>query len=476
MIRSLIYFALIAMLTFSCTSSTEFLPDYDDDDDDDTSESSGEEAGVNEQIYEQYMSSYLWRDSIPSLSSTNLNLSVTNYVDDEIRYRVDNSVEYYYDIYGDRFSYVEYDGSTVKADDSSSGDSIEDWGFSYVAWTSSYSSYIHAQVLYIVPDSPADNAGLKRGDIISEIDGSVLTLDNVSTLMSGSSITLQLVDNQLKDLSSMVLTSSSFDNTPLIYSTIFESSSPKTAYLFFSDFKNESQYILELQEMFTGFKSEGVENIIVDLRYNLGGYVTTANYLASWLTASQSDLGNSIMYQMQTNASSSNLTPVKYYSLPAIGGASTHVAPTKIAFIMTGYSASSSEMVYNAINKLYPADNCIMVGSTSYGKNLASNEYTIDSYSIHPITARVYDCYGVSGYENGFDPDVTASDLDSYYLTMEDIGDVSERMLNAALNALGVSIPNLSSEADVDFVQTRSGSGYKGVVNMGGRTPRAILP
>lgn len=432
-----ILFSVSALLS-SCSDSGMMLS-IDATDSSTDSDSSSEYADTNTAIYQQIAKVYLWRDSIPSISSTNTSLSSSSYFDNYLRYRVNNNVDYYYDTYGDRFSYMEYTADT-KSSTAFTGYSLTDWGFEYVIWTNSNGSSVLAlQVLYVVPGSPADEAGLKRGDLISKINSSSLTVYNTATLLSVSSPTLTLINGDLDTIGTLQMQYSTFDNTPLIYSAVIEGSSPKTAYFFYNEFKNDSQYTSELQAMFAEFSAAGVENVIIDLRYNPGGYISAAQLIASALTPSQSYLGSTTMYKYQSNASSSNLTPVSYYSASQIGGSDKHVGPSKIAFITTSYTASASELLYISLRPLFSSDDCITVGATTTGKNLASNSYEVDDWTLHPITARIYDKDGVSGYEAGIAADVAADDYDYENLTMADIGDTSERMLAAALSALGVS-------------------------------------
>lgn len=432
---------------FSCTGDGGLDNlSYDDDDDD-----SPELSEINTAIYEKMSQVYFWRDSLESISNTNTNASTQSYFDDEIRYRVNTSVDYSDDTYGDRFSYIDEDtdgdGSAklyTRSSTAISGDPIADWGFEFVIWLDyTGSDVLFLQVLYVIPDSPASTAGLKRGDYISAIDGSSLTLTNIYSLLSDNEVTLTLVNKYSVEQGTLTLTYAEFDDTPLIYSGIIEGSSPTTGYFFYTEFTDETTHLLALKEMFAEFRAGGVENVIVDLRYNPGGYISTAQLISSALTPNQSDLGTTVMFQTQSNASLSSLTGYTYYSSDQIGGITNHVAPTKLAFIMTGYSASASELTYNSLRTLYADSDCIFVGETTVGKNLGSNSYTVNDWTLHPITARIYNKDGISGYEEGFDPDTEVVDIDPYNVDIEEIGNTNERMLSATLAQLGVTISGI---------------------------------
>lgn len=461
-----IIYASLAILLSCCTSD----PALDYNSDDSSTESQSNEI-INSAIYTTLSQQYLWSDSLPDKDDTNLLLDPEDYFNNYLRYRVNKLVSYSYDTYGDRFSYMEYTGtstssysssSTAALEASSGGDPLSDWGFECIYWT--YNSVVqYIQILYVVPDSPAYNAGLKRGDLVSKIHGFTISLYNIEVLLAIPDPTLTLVNEMGVTIGSLDLISVDFDNTPLIYSTVIEGSSPKTGYFFYTEFKNDTEYETALKTMFADFKSQGVENVIIDLRYNPGGYVSTAMLIASALTPSVSDLGNTVMFKMQENASYNVFTNYKYYSSSTIGGTGNHVAPSKLAFIMSSYTASASELLCISLRTMFDDQDCVLVGETSVGKNLASLTYTVSDWSYHPITARIHDQYGISGYETGLVPEVAINDLDSSSVSIKDIGDTDERMLSAALDALGVSISTDAESAlssSTSYIDTKSSMQY----------------
>lgn len=141
-------------------------------------------------------------------------------------------------------------------------------------------------VAYVYKDSPAEKAGLKRGDIIYKIDGKTLTADNYTELFTSSQITLSLATY---DETTNIITPTDqtvtmqavemYENPILCHKTIDLENGNKIGYLAYSSFDLNS--IPELIEICKEFKSEGIKTLVLDLRYNGGGYVITENVLAS---------------------------------------------------------------------------------------------------------------------------------------------------------------------------------------------------
>ena len=133
-----------------------------------------------------------------------------------------------------------------------------------------------APVAFVYKDSPAAKAGLKRGDLIYQINGKELSTDNYQELFNSASITLSLatIDPSTKSLKPkgkpVQLTAVKMYENPVLHHCTFEFNGKKVGYLAYSSFDLKS--IPELVEISKKFKSEGVQELILDLRYNGGGY------------------------------------------------------------------------------------------------------------------------------------------------------------------------------------------------------------
>ncbi len=127
----------------------------------------------------------------------------------------------------------------------------------------------------------------------------------------------------------------------------------------------------QLRTVMQSFRDAGVTDLIVDLRYNGGGRVDVAAVLLNLLRRDHP--AGDVMYKMVYNDlhTSSN-------AAVAYGTEASAIAPARIAFIVTGSTASASELVINALQPYYGASLAI-VGSRTYGKPVAQAAYATDS-------------------------------------------------------------------------------------------------
>jgi carboxyl-terminal processing protease len=115
-----------------------------------------------------------------------------------------------------------------------------------------------------------------------------------------------------------------------------------------------------LRQAFARFRAQGITNVIVDLRYNGGGLVATAELMSDLMGANRST-SEVVDYTTFRTEKASNNTTRFFAPQPE------SIAPTKIAFIGTGGTASASEFVINAFIPYLHA-NAALIGTNTYGK------------------------------------------------------------------------------------------------------------
>lgn len=115
-----------------------------------------------------------------------------------------------------------------------------------------------------------------------------------------------------------------------------------------------------LKAAFANFRANGITNVIVDLRYNGGGLITTAEYLGDLLGGGRSTSEVFDYVTFRTEKASNNTTRLFKPQAESI-------APTRIAFIGTGGTASASEIVINAFTP-YLRTNSALIGTNTFGK------------------------------------------------------------------------------------------------------------
>ncbi len=114
-----------------------------------------------------------------------------------------------------------------------------------------------------------------------------------------------------------------------------------------------------LRAAFAQFKAQGVTELIVDLRYNGGGLISIARLFGELMGAGRT--GQAFSYVTFRDSKASENETLNFRAQPEA------IAPTRIAFIGTGGTASASEMVINGMDPFLGA-NMALIGSNTYGK------------------------------------------------------------------------------------------------------------
>ena len=163
-------------------------------------------------------------------------------------------------------------------------------------WADETMTHVVAVVKMVYPDSPAAKAGLKRGSVIIQMGGKNIQNKNedYNALLSSASLDLSVYDPETKTTKDVRMTSTDMYLDPVLFEKIFDCGGKKVGYVFFNDFTFEC--VDRLIEVAEYFKAEGVKELILDLRYNGGGYVITEEILVS-LLAPEANVKNGDLYQ-----------------------------------------------------------------------------------------------------------------------------------------------------------------------------------
>lgn len=193
-----------------------------------------------------------------------------------------------------------------------------------------------------------------------------------------------------------------------------------------------------LTSVFQNFKANGVQDVIVDLRYNGGGLVSTAEVLSNLLAG---DLTTTdLMYRFQNNPAHASLDEQTFFA-PTSDAIGTPGTPFRIAFIMTkGASASASELVANVLEP-YHEQEIAIVGSQSYGKPVGQRGFGVSAcdLAVYLISFRLVNSQGEGDYYQGL-PDANGSFNGPLCAATDDLtlapGDPDESSTAAALSWL----------------------------------------
>ena len=387
---------------------------------------------------------YYWNDKIPANPDTTL--APETFFDSIL-----NTYNATSNPTGDRFSWIE-DASTLKA--GLSGQSVTT-GMEYNLYLrSSGSTDVIAQVLYVLPNTPAQIAGIKRGDIISKVNGQSLSTTNYSDLLfSGTSYTFGFASvsgTSLVDTDKTIsVTATTLQENPVFMDSVYTIGSKKVGYLVYNQFvpgangSTANEYDAQVDAVFSDFKAKGVNELVLDLRYNPGGYTSSSANLASLIGTGinssklyfREEWNSTITPELQKEYGS-NFFIQNFLDKSQNIGANL----SRVIVLTTDHTASASELIINGLRPYMPVTT---IGTTTYGKNVGSITITDDSgkitWGMQPIVFKSYNNAGQSDYSTGFTPTVEVEEP----INLLPLGDTNEPLLNEALNQIAGGTANL---------------------------------
>jgi hypothetical protein len=261
------------------------------------------------------------------------------------------------------------------------------------------------RVKSVEKQSPAGKAGIRRGWKITKLNGNTnMTNGNADFIIqqvfnsSSTTFTFQKPDGTNVD---MQLNAATYQENPIFLDTVYAIGNNKIGYLVFNSFLGDTNTIYsDFQKIFNRFGQEGINDLVVDLRYNGGGYVTVQNKLANYLVPPAAN-GN-LMMKQEFN------TKNKQYNSSSIFKKSGSLNLNRIFFIVSSNTASASELL---INNLRPFMDVKLVGpSNTYGKPVGYFPIPIDDWYIFPVSFRTTNKNGDGSYFNGLQLDKQVGD------------------------------------------------------------------
>ena len=394
---------------------------------------------VNNWILSNMRDLYYWNDKIPANPDTTL-------APDKFFASILNTYDATTNPTGDRFSWIEPSATDLQA--SLSGQTTTT-GMEYNLYLrSSGSTGVIAQVLYVLPGSPAQKAGIRRGDIISKVNGQSLSTTNYSDLLYGSTTTFtfglasvsgtSLVDTDV----TKTVTATVFQENPVFMDSVYSVGGKTVGYLVYNQFvpgannSTANEYDAQVDAIFSKFKTKSVNELVLDLRYNPGGYTSSSANLASLIGKGIS--ANSLYFREEWNAGITPYLQQQYGSsffIQNFLNKSQNIGDnlSRVFVLTTENTASASELI---INGLRPYMVVTAIGTTTYGKNVGSITVTDDTgkiaWGMQPIVFKSYNSAGQSDYSTGFVPNVEVEEP----LNLLPLGDTNEALLSTALSQI----------------------------------------
>lgn len=407
---------IIAAFIVSCTNRDQDLPEFPE----------GSTEYVNRWVQDSMRRYYYWADQMPA--KPDYHLPVKDFFKSLLSSQ-------------DRFSFI------VNTEDSSTYPrSVRNmYGFDFTVLQLP-NGEVATIIKLVLKSSPALNAGLERGMMIKKINGQTITAANVAELTSSipDHTVLELtVGNWMNgsivnEKNITVYYGFSFEQP--IMSKIFEKNGKKTGYLYIYDFPDGMTPALN--QKFAELKSAGVQELILDLRYNYGGSVSSAAALCSLIPSGISTNSPFIIYKGNKNGGEVKRTFSQQiaYDSGALDFNTLHtnaLGLNKVYIITSNSTASASEIV---INNLKPYMQVVQVGETTLGKDMAG--FVIDdkrkprkiSWQMHPVIYKVFNVNGEGGYHHGIIPQTVVSEYAT--LPLLPLGDPDETIISSVLNKI----------------------------------------
>ncbi|WP_251360016.1 S41 family peptidase [Kangiella sp. TOML190] len=312
-------------------------------------------------------------------------------------------------------------------------------------------------VAYNEPNSPASNANIDRGAEIVTIDGvDVANGSDVNTLNAGlfpsavgESHTFEILDLGSSTTRTVTLTAENVTSDPVQKEAIINTPTGDVGYMQFNTFGTRIAE-QELIDAFVDFSNQGIQDLVIDLRYNGGGFLFISSQLA-YMVAGSAQTNNRIFETTVFNdknpttnpVTGETLSPTPFYNQPsdqatAPGGILPDVNLNRVFILSTSSTCSASEALINGLRGIDVE--VILIGGTTCGKPYGFYPTDNCGTTYFTIQFRGENNKGWGDYADGFVPSATddgfgnvigCSVADDF---SHQLGDPNEAMLAAALD------------------------------------------
>ncbi len=348
---------------------------------------------------------YLWYSQIPALDAAQFP-SPEAYLE-AIRYRPLDS----------GFSYIADRASTEAFFTSSQ---YAGFGFS-----STLDASLALRVIQVYPASPADEAGLLRGDRILEVNGrSVEELLATGALGAAygppeAGVAGELLVQRGADTLRAAMVKRAVTIPTVSHTTVFDVAGRRVGYVFFRNFVEPS--FEALAASFDALRAGGARELVLDLRYNGGGLVDVAQFLGSLIGGTRTE-GQVFAEYFHNDRNAFRNEILRFDTQPSA------LQLERLVVITTQASASASELVINALRPFIPV---VIVGDRTYGKPVGQYAIPFCDKILAPVSFQLRNANGEGDFFDGLPPTCPApDDFDAQ------LGDPAEGSLREALTVI----------------------------------------
>ena len=290
-------------------------------------------------------------------------------------------------------------------------------------------------IRYVFEDGSAAKNGLRRGDVITKV-GDVLVSDFIQqntgtsvdwTVLFGPNVEGHYVDVTFKKPTGEVRVAT-FTKGSIVANTVMAAETKSltingqdkaVAYMVFDSFKESSQ--TEFNTAFEQF--DNVDEMILDLRYNSGGVISTANQLSTQIAGRNVDDEIFVSYKYNQKQSDNNED-----ILFTLGKGIKQLDLDRLVVLTTETSCSASELVINALS---PFIDVTVVGDTTCGKPIGMRPEEVCEHVVFAINFQTHNAAGFGDYFDGLPADCAVAEN-----VTGDWGDENDPLLAEGLSYL----------------------------------------
>lgn len=372
-------------------------------------------ADLRDSVYLYSKEFYLWTDNLPAQEVFNP-LSYANAND--VMQKLRTYSPFVNGKYQDRWSFVVEKSIWDNIVSGNNSDTGAEYGFA---------NDNDLRVKLVYSQSSAGTQGVKRGWKALKINGIDATRANITAINAELKKESQNIVFQKPDGTQQTLTlkGGNYKSDYVMSPKVFNVNGNNVGYFMFDSFLGEAiggqtakTTLNDLDKVFADFRSKNVTELVLDLRYNGGGYGLVSNYLGN-LIAPTSAAG------MVFASAVHNTKNSKYNKTDSFKPLANGLKLSRVSIITTSGTASASEEL---INGLKPVMNVKLIGSTTHGKPVGYYGFPVMGNYVFPVSLKNVNSVGFFDFFEGLPVDKTQTDDYTH-----DLGDPEEACLKTAL-------------------------------------------
>ncbi|WP_367329677.1 S41 family peptidase [Sphingobacterium multivorum] len=329
-------------------------------------------------------------------------------------------------------------------------------------------------IYFVEGGSPAQKAGFKRSDFITAVNGDsdysiAVTCTTTGCTINDASARDKMMNklNAALDAGTLKLQVKRQDGTtttkdltyangytidPIYKDSVYTYNGNNVGYLALSSFEeieNNNVNQQKIDAAFEKFQTQQIKSLIVDLRYNGGGYVDASAYVADKIGGAITKGKLMLTYEVNDYIKATPSINKMFQDTKFEGKSNLNLS--KVYFLVSDRTASAAEMIINVLRP-YLQVQIIASGTRTYGKPVGFFEQVVQKkVSFWPVSFLLKNSANFSDYWDGLVPD--KSNITDYVFV--DVGDKKETMLATALND---AAPGITTKASINAISRK---GYR---------------